>query len=182
MQSEVKPSKLATRRGCVDPTVRLHLMFGWWFLLAFLTLGIGLEVMHGFKVPWYMELGNPETRRLMWTLAHAHGALFGLLHIAFGTTVFLLPAWKRNLRVLASRCLMAASIMMPAGFFLGGIWIYEGDPGLGILLVPPGGVLLFVAVFLAAQGTYSADDSPVGAAARSANEDTTVTTKEKEQA
>jgi hypothetical protein len=39
---------------------------------------------------------------------------------------------------------------MPAGFFLGGVFIYAGDPGLGILLVPVGGILLFIAVFMTA--------------------------------
>ena len=44
-----------------------------------------------------------------------------------------------------------ASILMPAGFFLGGLFIYSGDPGLGILLVPVGGALLLAAVFLVAK-------------------------------
>ena len=35
--------------------------------MVFLTLGIGLEVMHGFKVAWYINVGM-ETRRLMWRL------------------------------------------------------------------------------------------------------------------
>lgn len=39
---------------------------------------------------------------------------------------------------------------MPGGFFLGGIWVYAGDPGLGIVLVPLGGVLLFAAAWLTA--------------------------------
>ncbi len=39
---------------------------------------------------------------------------------------------------------------MPGGFFIGGVSIYAGDPGLGIVLVPVGGVLLFAAVLLAA--------------------------------
>jgi hypothetical protein len=46
--------------------------------------------------------------------------------------------------------LLAASVLMPGGFLLGGIWVYAGDPGLGILLVPVGGVLLFAAVLCAA--------------------------------
>ena len=42
----------------------LHLCFGWWQLLVFLSLGIALEVMHGFKVGWYLDADH-ETRRLM---------------------------------------------------------------------------------------------------------------------
>jgi len=48
--------------------------------------------------------------------------------------------------------LRGATCLMPAGFFLGGLFIYSGDPGLGILLVPAGGLLLVVAVFLTACG------------------------------
>jgi hypothetical protein len=35
---------------------------------------------------------------------------------------------------------------MPIGFFLGGILNSEGDPSLGILLVPLGGLCLLVAL------------------------------------
>jgi hypothetical protein len=31
------------------------------------------------------------------------------------------------------------------------VFIYAGDPGLGILLVPIGGILLFIAVFMTAR-------------------------------
>ena len=68
------------------PLVRRHLRVGWWAILFFLTLGVVLEALHGFKVPWYLNVAN-ETRRLMLTLAHAHGVLVGLLHIAFAATV-----------------------------------------------------------------------------------------------
>jgi hypothetical protein len=35
---------------------------------------------------------------------------------------------------------------MPGGFFLGGLVFYGGDPGLGILLLPVGALLLLLAV------------------------------------
>ena len=38
------------------------------------------------------------------------------------------------------------AVLMPLGFFLGGILNSEGDPSLGILLVPPGALLLVVAL------------------------------------
>jgi len=37
-------------------------------------------------------------------------------------------------------------VLMPLGFFLGGVLNSEGDPSLGILLVPPGALLLVVAL------------------------------------
>ncbi|HEY8174006.1 MAG TPA: hypothetical protein VIH21_13040, partial [Dehalococcoidia bacterium] len=58
---------------------RRHLRFGWWSLFVFATLGLTLEALHGFKVRAYLDVSN-DTRRLMWTLAHAHGTLLGLVH------------------------------------------------------------------------------------------------------
>jgi hypothetical protein len=123
-----------------------HLRFGWWSLLVFATLGLVLETLHGFKVRAYLDVSN-ETRRLMWTLAHAHGTLLALIHIIFGLTlkvVRVVPA--PELRGI-SASLIAASLLLPGGFFLGGVAFYSGDPGLGILLVPVGAILLLTAVF-----------------------------------
>ena len=41
-------------------------------------------------------------------------------------------------------------MLLPGGFLLGGAVIYSGDPGVGILLVPAGTVLLLTGVLLAA--------------------------------
>src|SRR5258708_35994227 len=60
-----------------------NLRFGWWSLLVFLSLGAGLEALHGFKIGWYVDVGS-ETRRLMFTLAHAHGKLPALVNMAAG--------------------------------------------------------------------------------------------------
>lgn len=83
----------------------------------------------------------------MWTLAHAHGTLFALVNIAFAFTSRNLESWSERSRGLASACLIGASLVMPGGFFLGGLVTYGGDPGLGILLVPLGGLLMFIGVF-----------------------------------
>ncbi len=130
---------------------RRHLRFGWWSLLVFLTLGAVLEAMHGFKVGWYLDVMN-ETRRLLWTLAHAHGTLLALTNIAFALTVQSAALTPRQFAI-ADPCLLAASVLLPAGFFLGGLFNYGIDPGLGILLVPVGALLLFVGVLLTALGT-----------------------------
>lgn len=130
----------------VDALIRRHLRFGWWSLLVFLTLGIALETMHGFKIGWYLDVSN-ETRRLMFRLAHAHGGLLGLVHIALAAT---LPSTGGGVQ-FASRCLIAASLLLPGGFFLGGVFIHGGDPGLGVLFVPIGGLALLLGVFLVAR-------------------------------
>jgi membrane protein DedA with SNARE-associated domain len=136
---------------------RRHLQYGWWSLLCFLTLGMVLEALHGFKAGMYLDVSN-STRRLMWTLAHAHGTLLSLVHIAFGASLQFLPAWTPRSRGLASACLTSAGFLIPGGFFLGGIADfkrYQGDPGLGIVLVPVGALVLFTGVFLTARAAQS---------------------------
>ena len=133
---------------------RRHLRFGWWSLLLFLTLGFVLELLHGFKVRMYLDVAN-ETRRLMWTLAHAHGGLLGLIHILFGLSLRVVPELgARHLRSTSSS-LIGASMLLPGGFFLGGVAFYSGDPGLGILFVPVGAALLMIAVYGIARATGS---------------------------
>jgi hypothetical protein len=138
-------------------TSRVHLRVGWWSLLVFVTLGVTLEALSGFKAGLYLDVTN-STRRLMWTLAHAHGTLLSILNIVFATSLPLLPGWNESGRLLASRCLRGALVLMPLGFFLGGVRIYGGDPGLGILLVPPGAVLLFVSVLMTARAVGASKD------------------------
>ena len=131
-----------------------HLRFGWLLMLVCLTFGILLESFHGFKVGWYLDLSN-STRRLMFRLAHSHGTLLGLVNVAFALTLPHLPEWDAGRRRLAGWCLMAASLLIPGGFFLGGLVVYGGDPGLGIFLVPVGAILLFTAVLLTARAAAS---------------------------
>jgi len=120
-----------------------NLRFGWWSLLVFLSLGGVLETLHGFKIGWYVDVGN-ETRRLMFTLAHAHGTLLALVNIAAGLTARIVERF--TLRPSVSLALIWAAILLPGGFFLGGIVIYDGDPGLGVWLVPIGAALLFYSI------------------------------------
>lgn len=126
---------------------RRHYLIGWLLLLLFLSLGAILETMHGFKVGFYLDPAH-RMRREMWTLAHAHGTLLALIQIAFACGVQRF-AWGSPGRLrLASFLLLDAAVLLPAGFFLGGLGHAEGDPSYGVLLVPLGAVLLFVAVAL----------------------------------
>ena len=120
--------------------------------MVFLTLGFALELFHGFKVGFYLDASN-ETRRLMWTLAHAHGALLGLVHLVYGLSVTVVPEIGARHRPRVSTSLIGASVLLPGGFFLGGVSFYGGDPGVGIVLAPVGATLLLVAVFLTARAT-----------------------------
>lgn len=135
--------------------IRRHLRIGWWTLLLWLVVGIALETMHGLKLAWYLNVGN-EARRLLFTLAHAHGTLLALVHVAFACTLSLAGPIPADAAVprgtkLASTSLFAASILLPAGFLLGGVVIYGGsDPGPGIFLVPLGALALLIGVFAVA--------------------------------
>lgn len=128
-----------------SPSTRTHLRFGWTGLLVYALLGIGLEALHAWKSAAYLGVGN-ETRRLMWTLAHAHGVGLSLVHLGFAATLNSVAATERPKLAFASRAFCWASLLIPLGFFLGGTVTYEADPGLGVLLVPVGAVLLLFAL------------------------------------
>ena len=123
-----------------------HLRAGWIALAVYLTLGIALEALHAFKVGFYLDVGN-ETRRLLFRLAHAHGTLLAIVNILYGLTVRAVP---ESGRPLASGALLAALVLLPMGFFAGGIVIHGGDPGLPILLVPAGALALLVGTMVTA--------------------------------
>jgi hypothetical protein len=120
-----------------------NLRFGWWSLLVFLSLGGVLEILHGFKIGWYVDVGS-DMRRLMFTLAHAHGTALALVNIAAGLTARSVKGLTP--RAAVSFSLIWAGILFPVGFFLGGVVTYGGDPGLGIWLVPIAALLLVYSV------------------------------------
>jgi hypothetical protein len=131
-------------------TADRHFRFGWWGIFVFAGLGLVLESLNGLRVDYYMNVAN-ETRRHMFTLAHAHGTLLSLVNLAFALSLAS-PLGERLGNVKTpSACLLGALILLPAGFFTGGLVIYDGDPGLGIMMVPVGALLLVVAALLIAR-------------------------------
>jgi hypothetical protein len=138
---------------------RRHHLIGWCGLLVFLSLGIGLETLHGLKLGFYLDPPH-RLRRLLWTLAHAHGTLLAVVNIAFAAGLTQLGRWNaRSLRI-ASFLLIDALVLLPAGFFLGGIGHTEVDPSPWVLLVPVGAAFLLVAVALIAwSAARTPDDS-----------------------
>ena len=115
-------------------------------LLAFsLPLGLTFEALHAMKVQVYL---GSAMRREMWTLAHAHGAMLGILLPVFAA---LAPCWIASDATRGvSRLLVPGALLMPLGFLLGGVLNSEGDPSVGVLLVPIGGILVLVALVRAA--------------------------------
>jgi len=121
-----------------------HFNFGWWSLLFFLSLGAILEVLHGFKVSWYIDNSN-ETRRFLFTLAHAHGSLLAILNLIFAISLEKFTNIAGRLKLI-SLGLLLSSILLPVGFLLGGIAIYGSDPGIGIILAIVGAVIFIITI------------------------------------
>ena len=140
-----KSSNRVNESSNIDRLVVRHLRIGWCGLLVFLALGIILEAFHGLKLDLYLDVRN-QTRRFMWTLCHTHGTLFSIVHIVFATSLSQLSRLASTQFKIASLGLTSGWLLMPAGFFLGGLWFYGGDPGLGIFLVPLGGLCLLIGV------------------------------------
>src|SRR5262249_12257773 len=138
---------------------RRHNAIGWWALLVFLSLGIVLETLHAFKAGGYLDPAH-RLRRLLWTLAHAHGTLLAVVHIAFAAGLVHFGRWTERRLKLAAFLLTDALLLLPAGFFLGGIGHTEVDPGPAILLVPLGAFCLLVAVALIAWAARGTADVP----------------------
>ena len=118
-------------------------------MAVFMAGGLALEVMHGLKVGGYLNVGN-EMRRMMWTLAHAHGTLFSLIHVAIGAYVSLRESSHIAGIRRASFLSTVGTLLLPTGFFLGGLWHYGGDPGIGIFLVPVGAISMLAAMLILA--------------------------------
>jgi ribosomal protein S18 acetylase RimI-like enzyme len=128
-----------------------HVRFGWWALLVFLSLGLLLETFHGFKIGYYLDVDN-EARRLAFRLGHAHGTLLSLVHVAFGLTLASRFAPSERSAARASPLLVAATLLLPGGFLVGGLFLQGGEPGVGVFLVPVGAIVLLLAVLAIARG------------------------------
>jgi hypothetical protein len=135
----------------LDSLARKHVRIGWWSLLGFLTLGVVLEAFHATKLAYYLDVSN-DARRLAFRLAHAHGTLLALVHVVFGLTLTSRFAPDERAAGRASPWLIAATVLLPGGFLLGGFFAHGGDPGPAVFAVPLGAGALFFAIFTVARG------------------------------
>ncbi len=122
--------------------LRLVLRVGCALLALSLPMGVALEALHGFKVARWLE---SPMRRELWRLAHAHGAMLGILCLLY---VAIAPQYVSDDRARSrAGCELAlGAVVMPLGFFAGGVLNFEGDPSLGIVLVPLGALLIVSAL------------------------------------
>jgi hypothetical protein len=146
MKSGERPAAAADVRGLAHR----HHVFGWSALFVFLLGGYGLEMLEGFKLSSFVL---DPIRRELWTLAHFHGALLGLVNLVYTNWADREPM-SRALRARASSSLLVGSALLPLGFFLGGAAHHEGDPGIGVLLVPAGATFLLFAVGAQARAAW----------------------------
>lgn len=118
-------------------------------MLLFAGLGLALEGLNGLKLGFFLD---PEfhLRREMWRLAHAHGTLLSIIQLVFSGALARGIFASEDRAQLASTLLRAALLLMPLGFFLGGVAPSESDPWIGIWLVPVGGALLLLALAITA--------------------------------
>jgi hypothetical protein len=92
----------------------------------------------GLKQLFY--LSNP-IRREMWRLAHTHGTLMTLVFLAYVHFRGIAKKQHENMMFIGA-------LLMPVGFFLGGIVTTEIDPFVGVFLVPIGGLLFVLGLLL----------------------------------
>ena len=111
-------------------------------LFVWSTFGLVLETLHAFKVGFLLDVDS-ETRRLLFRLAHAHGALLGLLNICHAIVARTFPALEDR---PAERMLVASLVLMPTGFLLGGCFAHGADPGASVGLAAAGGLVLSLAL------------------------------------
>lgn len=134
-----KPSKTP---DSTDAACFACLRLGWAMIAVFLLGGVVLESFHLVKLSLYVDA---RLRRELWTLAHAHGTLLGVINVIFALTASRYMNDETR-RTRAAALLRLGTPLVPLGFFLGGIGAAEGDPSIFIVLVPVGALLAAAAV------------------------------------
>jgi len=112
---------------------RRHFVSGWLLLLLFVGLGSVLETLHAFKIGWYLDPPY-RVRRELWTLAHAHGTLLAVAQLVFAVALVQFGWGSLGRLRWTSFLLLDAAILMPLGFFLGGIGHADADPSWPVIL------------------------------------------------
>lgn len=123
-----------------------HLRASLWSLAGFLAMGVALEAMIGLRVG---PLVDDELRREFLRLGHSHGGLLALVNVALGWVLERLATprgWATRIRLAA----WSGALLVGLGFVGGGLWHGPTDPGLPVLLVPTGALMLIAALLATA--------------------------------
>jgi len=149
MNSPKKRRSKRRRLPSTRETVLLHLRWGWWLLAVFGLLGMLLDSFHGFQQTFYLADDVPF-RRPLWMSAHVSGVVLGIVNISFAASLDRFSA-SGVVRVRSSLGLIAASVAMPSGLFLAGLFLHDDRPGTGLLLFYMGALLLVSSLALMAR-------------------------------
>ncbi|MEP6847452.1 MAG: hypothetical protein ABI999_01260 [Acidobacteriota bacterium] len=121
---------------------------GWIGVAFWISFGLLIEGLIGFRSPSYL---SDPVRRELFRLAHTHGTVLSILlliALIYLAKNFITPP------TAAIWSLRIGTVLMPAGFLLGGIWHYESDPGVMIFLAPLGGLMVIFGVIAIAVSTF----------------------------
>jgi hypothetical protein len=110
--------------------------FAW--ICFWIFFGLLLDSFMGMKQLFYL---SDPVRREMWRLAHTHGTLMTLVFLAYMHFRGIAKKQHENMMFIGA-------LLMPVGFFLGGILTTEIDPFIGVFLVPIGGLLFVLGLLL----------------------------------
>ena len=122
----------------------------------FLAMGLWLEAMIGLRMAGWVD--DPLRREFL-RLGHAHGGLLALLNLALGPALERLgtpAAWAGTIRGAA----WTGALLVGGGFVAGGLLHGPTDPGLPVLVVPAGALMLLGSLVAAA--LLRPDDRPPG--------------------
>lgn len=115
-----------------------HLRLSIALVAIFLAMGLWLEAMYGLRAEGWVD--DPLRREFL-RLGHAHGALLGLVNVALGWGCERLAtpaAWATKIRLAA----WVGACLVGVGFVAGGLLHGPTDPGLPILAVPAGALMV----------------------------------------
>jgi heme A synthase len=129
-----------------------HLRLSIAVVALFMASGLWLEAMYGLRAEGWLD--DPLRREFL-RLGHAHGGLLGVVNVALAWTLERLqtpPAWGGKIRVAA----LLGALLVGLGFMLGGLMHGPTDPGVAVLAVPAGAMLLLAA--LVATALLRSDD------------------------
>ena len=126
---------MAKEGGQIDSQIHGLLLQGWVSLAVWMTFGLLLEGLLGYKIPDYLQ---DVQRRELFRLAHSHGTILNIVLILAAISC---RTFEIAMQRAANLALRIGTVLMPLGFLLAGIRHTESDPGLAIWLVPPAALL-----------------------------------------
>ena len=123
-----------------------HLRLSLALTALFLAMGLWLEAMIGLRMSGWVD--DPLRREFL-RLGHAHGGILGALNVGLGLAVERLATpepWASAIRKAA----WVGALLVGSGFVAGGLLHGPTDPGLPILVVPAGALMLVGSLVAAA--------------------------------